>query len=181
MENDRREDWRNSVNDRLVSLTSAQKTTDDELDEIQEKLREIDHILRGYPDEDLEGLIASRDKLATQVLKFNALLMPDIHGHGGVVNDLNEVLQNRTAREKRADHFWKFATAVVVQFLILIGLLVVNWDRIQEYIVLHEHIYQAASIEKDTKKRKALRAHKKRKAVEVPEASNESTEPDPQE
>lgn len=165
MDHERHDDWRNSVDERLVNLNAAQKTADDELDQIQVKLEEFDHILRGDIEDDLEGLLESRNKIQIEINKFNALLMPDIHGHGGVVNDLNEILQNRTRREKRADHFWKFATAVFVQFLVLIGLLIVNWDRIQEYVVLHKHIYQAAEIEKETKRNKVKRIKKKRHAA----------------
>ena len=49
---------------------------------------------------------------------------------------------------------------ICVQSLILFGLLITEWDHIQAFFVLHEHIYQASSIEKDTKKMKAARAKK---------------------
>ena len=181
---DRRGDWESSVNDRLVSLTSAQKTTDDELDEIQERLAKDDRILRGDPEEDHEGLQEAINRHQVLLNKLNAILNPDHLGNGGLLNDVREIKQDRERSEKREGYIWKFATAVIVQFLILTGLLIVNWDNIQGFIVLHEHIYQAAAIERDTKKRKAQRARKaKRKVVEVPEVQSEpdeSAEPDTQ-
>jgi hypothetical protein len=170
----RRGDWESSVNDRLVSLTSAQKTTDDELDEIQAAIARDDRILRGDPEEDHEGLQEAINRHQVLLNKLNAILNPDSLGNGGLLNDVRDLKKDRDRSEKREGYIWKFATAVVVQFLILTGLLVVNWDNIAAFIVLHEHIYQAAAIEKDTKKRKVARAHRKHKVVlDAPEPQAE--------
>lgn len=156
----RRDDWAASVDERLVNLTSAQKSADTDLDDLRLELLKVDRILRGDPERDLDGLIEMIKEHQKEINKFNALLNPDHLGQGGLLNDLREVLGSRQRSEKREGYLWKFATAVVVQFLILIGLIVVNWDKIQEYVVLHQHIHAAAAIEKNTKKLKARRARK---------------------
>jgi hypothetical protein len=154
-----------------------------ELLRLERRLARAERALWGDPDEDREGLIESQNRHQIEINKFNALLMPDIHGNGGVVNDLNEVRYDRSRREKREGYFWHFVTAAFVQFLILIGLIVVNWDNIMGYIVLHQHMYQAQSVERETKKLKAQRAKRKKhkvvevpKVIEVPEVSDEASQ-----
>jgi hypothetical protein len=166
-------EWRNSVDERLVNLVSSQKTTDDDLDEIRVEQAKFDRVLRGDPEENREGMAQSLDRLQAEVTKFNRIFDKDHLGNGGLREDISYLMDDRRRHERREDNAWKFVTAICVQFLILIGLLIVNWDRIQEFLVLHEHIYQAASIERDTKRKKAARARHKRKAVVIPEGPNE--------
>lgn len=52
---ERRDDWKNSVDKKLVDLTSAQRSTDDELDDLGLKYGSLDRILRGDPEADLSG------------------------------------------------------------------------------------------------------------------------------
>jgi len=52
---DRRDDWRNGVDKKLVDLTSAQRSTDDELDDLGLKYDSLDRILRGDPETDISG------------------------------------------------------------------------------------------------------------------------------
>lgn len=165
--------WRNTVDERLVNLNAAQKTADDDLDELRLELAKVDRILRGDPEESKEGIAQSLDRLQAEINKFNRIFEKDHLGNGGLREDISYLMDDRRRHDRREDNAWKFVTAICVQFLILIGLLIVNWDHIQEFIVLHEHIYQAASIERDTKKKKAARAHRKHKVVAVPEATNE--------
>ena len=161
--------WRERVDERLVNLNAAQKTADGELDEIQEKLGQVDRIIRGDPEEKLEGLFEMLHHLQNEINKFNALFNPDIHGNGGLRNDINSLLDKRRRSETREGYIWKFVTALVVQFLILIGLCVVNWDRIQWFVMVKQHTYQAASVERETKRKKEQRAKKRQKPVSVPE------------
>lgn len=140
------------------------------------ELVKIDRALRGDPEENKEGMAQSLDRLQAEIQKFNRIFDKDHLGNGGLLEDIRYLMDDRKRHERREDNAWKFVTAICVQSLILFGLLIVNWDHIQEFIVLHEHIYQAAAIEKDTKKRKAARARHKHKAVEVPEVQGEPTE-----
>ncbi len=165
MEN-RRDDWHNSVDERLVNLTSAQKSADANFVEIEKDLADVqrehsrlDRILRGDPETNLEGLILTIHMLRNDVQKFNNVLYPDSTGHGGLLKDIESLIQKRGRSEKREGYFWAFLTAVSVQFLILIGLVIINWDRIGEYLTLHQHIRQAAKIERHTKALKAQRRH----------------------
>lgn len=171
--------WRNSVDERLVNLNAAQKTADDDLDDIRVEVEKVDRILRGDPEENKEGLNAAMDRQQAEIQKFNRIFDKDHLGNGGLLEDIRYLMEDRKRHEMRENNAWKLVTAICVQFLILIGLLVVNWDHIQEFIVLREHIYQAASIERDTKKRKVARTHKKHKAVETPAEPVEPDKEDP--
>lgn len=174
----RRSDWHDSVDERLVNLTSAQKSADADLTTLREEMLKFDEILRG--DENHDGLIEKVNLLSKEVNKFNALLYRDSAGNPGILKKIDAVLDDRERADKQTGYRWAFRTAfwpvVVVQLLVLIGLVVVNWDKIQEYIVLHEHIYQAAAIERNTKKLKAKRKKKPKPppVEEVPEASDGS-------
>ena len=53
---ERRDDWKNSVDKKLVDLTSAQRSTDDELDDLGLKYDALDRIIRGDPENDRSGL-----------------------------------------------------------------------------------------------------------------------------
>ncbi len=164
-----------------MNLTSAQKTADAELDEIQGELAHLDRILRGDPEERQPGLLADLDRLETKVREFDSLLNADSAGNPGLLKKIDKVLDNRERAEKREGYHWTFWTAflpvVVVQLLILIGLVVVNWDHIREYWVIHEHIHQAAAIERNTKRLKARRARKP-KPVAVPDPDEPAIEGD---
>ena len=52
---ERRDDWKNGVDKKLVDLTSAQRSTDDELDDLGLKYGSLDRILRGDPENDISG------------------------------------------------------------------------------------------------------------------------------
>ncbi len=52
---ERRDDWRNGVDKKLVDLTSAQRSTDDELDDLDLKYDVLDKIMRGDPENDHIG------------------------------------------------------------------------------------------------------------------------------
>lgn len=159
------------------SLSEQSKWIDlKELSRMERRLARAERVLWGDPEEDREGLIELKNRHQNEINKFNALLMPDIHGNGGVVNDLNEVRYDRSRREKREGYFWHFVTAAFVQFLILIGLIVVNWDNIQGYIVLKQHIFQANAVERETKKAKAERAKRKLHKAVPHESTEESVQ-----
>jgi hypothetical protein len=144
----RRDDWRASVDERLARM---------------------DRIIRGDPEDKLDGLIEAIHQMQKEINRFNAILNPDHLGHGGLLNDIRSLMGRRERLTAREGYFWHFATAVFVQFIILAGLLIVNWDHIQAYIVLHQHIHQAATIESNTKKLKAKRsAHKPRPRPVLP-------------
>lgn len=55
MADDRRDDWRNGVDKKLVDLTSAQRSTDDELDDLDLRYNTLDKIIRGDPENDHIG------------------------------------------------------------------------------------------------------------------------------
>jgi hypothetical protein len=179
MEN-RRGDWQNSVDERLVNLNSAQSSTDLELAKMDREIDKIDGILRG--DADGDGLVATLHALQREIQKFNGLLEYDSAGNPGMLRKIDLVLNDRDRAARREGYHWTFFTAAFVQFLILIGLLVVNWDKIREYVIIREHIHQAAAIERNTKALKAKRARhpKKPKPAPVIEAPEPVAEPEPE-
>jgi hypothetical protein len=104
-----------------------------------------------------------RDELKKDISNLRISIVGDAIGEQpGLRQDIAALKIAQTSKERREGYRWAFATAfwpvVVVQFLILAGLVLVNWDKIQEFILLHEHIHQAAVIEANTKKLKTKRA-----------------------
>ena len=169
---DRRGDWQNSVDASLVNLNSAQKSADANLTEIETELAEVqteqirlDRILRGDPEDNLDGLIATMRILQKDVARFNSILDPDHTGHGGLLKDIEQLLGKRERWIKREGYLWTFLTAVVVQALILAGLVIVNWNDIKGYVILRQHIRQTEIVERQTKKAKAERDAKRKKGA----------------
>lgn len=160
--------WRERADERLVSLTTDATVSNDRLDKIDDALDALDKLIRGEPEEGREGILEALHLAQREINKFNAVLNADIHGNGGLRNDINSLLDKRARSEKREGYFWHFATAAFVQFLILIGLIVVNWDRIQWYVMVKQHTFQAESVERETKRMKAERAKRRKVHHEQP-------------
>ncbi len=115
-DNYRREEdrkWRESVETRLVSLTSAQKTTDNELDKLGERLEEMDELLEGDPLKRQDsGLKGDVKELNTGLNELRTIMAPDALGHGGVKNRLENCEMALGLRANKSENRWKFATVI---------------------------------------------------------------------
>jgi hypothetical protein len=140
---DRRDDWHNSVEERLVNLNSAQGTTDLAISGIEKQLSEIDNILRGEPANNIESLVENVNALKTDMRKVNRVFFDkDYLGHGDGVSFLIFLYNQEKTRQKESDarsgYKWGFWTAVVVAVIGLAGLVITNKDQIEKWWP-HDH------------------------------------------
>jgi hypothetical protein len=164
--------WRHSVDAGLVNLTSARKSSDIDLDRRKRDLVKVDKILRGDPERNIEGLIESINHLKTEVNKFNRILEKDYLGHGGLISFINYIVSQQRDQSKRTEYKWSFLNSatvtlgtIIVALISLSGMVFLNWDKIHEYVILREHIHQAAAIESATKKLKPHKARRRKPPV----------------
>lgn len=112
--NDRRDDWRSSVDEHLMSLTTAQKVTDKQLDDLELKYEAIDTVIRGDPGDELAGLAERLHFVETGLQEmrttFLKIKMADV-----------EVTKSK----------WEFAGKIIVQVLILLGMVLLGWDKLE--------------------------------------------------
>lgn len=105
--------WRESVETRLVSLTSAQKQTDDDLDKYEARLDAMDDLLEGKPeDKDDSGLKGDLQDLARGLKKLEVIMAPDSLQHGGVIKRLEALESLAGIKLKASENRWKFGTVV---------------------------------------------------------------------
>lgn len=130
---ERRDDWRHGVDENLASLNAGQRVWDRDIRQIRKSLSDIDALLRGDPAEDTDGVMARVHALETDIRLLRAAVLDDAAGNMG--------LQGRVSKleggEKSSENRWKFATAVVVAILSLLGLLLTNWDRLAAFLEPH--------------------------------------------
>ena len=138
--NERRDDWRNSVDEHLVSLTTAQKVTDTQLEEIELTLDVLDKVIRGDTERETSGLIGRIETMERQIAELRSLVIMDSTGKQGLMHDVQLLL----AGERTSEHRWKYFTSVTVAIISLLGLLITNWDRIQAW--MHQPITDPVDI-----------------------------------
>lgn len=112
---ERRDDWRRGVDQTLVSLTTAQRVTDQQMDDLELQYAAIDKVLRGDPETDTDGFIARLHNLENAVQELKA-----------------ERVKFMVADVTVKGFKWEFLTKVTVQLLILAGLLILGWDKVAE-------------------------------------------------
>jgi hypothetical protein len=140
MAEDQGDDWHNAVDERLVNLNSAQGTTDIELAQVEKKLSEIDDILRGDPQNKLDGLIPDINYLKNEVNKFNRIFDKDYLGHGGLQSFITYLYDQEQVRDRQAGYRWGFVNSVtatfgtiIVSIVGLIGYLIINWGAVSMF------------------------------------------------
>lgn len=105
--------WRESVETRLVSLTSAQKNTDDELDDHASRLERLDDLLEGKPeDKNDSGLKGDIQDLARGLKKLEVIMAPDSLQQGGVIKRLEKLEDLAGIRREARKERWKLAGIV---------------------------------------------------------------------
>lgn len=125
--------WRDDVNSRLVSLTAAQKNTDDDIDELARKIEEFDELLHGDRRERDSGLVGQLNAIETALNAVLRILHPDNLGKGGLINEHNALRDEVLGRKKSSEYTWKNWTAIVVAAIGAIALLVQQWPTISDY------------------------------------------------
>ncbi len=124
---ERREDWRQGVDENLASLNAGQRVWEREVGIILKQLDEADHLLRGDPDKDTDGVMARLHNLENDLALMRAIVLKDAAGGRGLVDRVAAL----ESGERTAGDRWKFATAVIVAVISFAGLIVTNLDRIE--------------------------------------------------
>lgn len=120
---ERRDDWQRGVD---ASLRIWER----EVAAIHRSLAEIDGFLRGDREKDTDGAIARLHQLENSLNLLRAVVLKDAAGGRGLIGRV-EALE---AGERGSDNRWKFATAVAVAILSLLGLLLTNWERLEAFL-----------------------------------------------
>ena len=130
MENERRDDWKHHVDEHLVNLTTAQKVTDRQLDDLEIQLHAVDNLLRGDHEEGTSGLIGRLETVEHYLAELRAIIIMDATGKKGLQHEVAILSSGeRTAKER-----WQFVTAICISVISLLGLVLTNWDKIALFL-----------------------------------------------
>jgi len=114
---ERRDDWKNSVDKKLVDLTSAQRSTDDELDDLDIKYNALDRIIRGDPENDISGF------------------QERLHNVENGLQDLRAEKVKFTVADTTVQGFkWNFWTVFLSALIPSLLALALNWKGISGYL-----------------------------------------------
>lgn len=142
--------WREKVDHEQVTLMTGHQVTSKRLDDVEDKLDELDRTVRGDVERETGGLIERLHRQETEIAKLNAVVFMDAAGEKG----LQEAVKELKRREKNAGYRWKFWTAIVGFLLTLTGLIFTNLDRLTE---MWRRDSGSATIHSKTRKRGSTR------------------------
>ncbi len=170
---ERRDDWRHGVDENLVLLNSAQRSTDKELDELDLLAQKHERIILGDPENNKIGISAQTDSLETlvnelraEIRSLRATLYGDHTGHPGLEGRVDTLEDKRSAKERREGWAWDSFTKITVELLLVIAMLLLNWERIEDLIKSKIHPSPPVAAQK-------VRRRKKPKPIVVPEINGE--------
>ncbi len=148
--------WREKIDERILILTTSLNGINDQIDEIQERLKDIDDILRGDAKQDIGGLMQRLHLVETKVSSISAAIFADMHGRGGLVNDVADLKEGRLDLREEASNKWKFWTAVVVACITTTGFLIKMWPDIRGIFIddgktAYQHLTQPKILKKPTR------------------------------
>ncbi len=78
-------------------------------------------------------MIGQVNALETAVNSIQALLHADHLGHGGLINEHNELMGRRKYREQSREYHWQFWTAVFVAVIGMTGVVLSNWPTLSVF------------------------------------------------
>lgn len=181
---DRRGDWEKAVDVTLLTLTQCQRSTDQELDDLDLKTQSHDRIILGDAENGKIGMSAQLDANETllnatrsELRNLQAVVFGDHTGHPGLDQRVTELEDKKKSKESRAEkregYFWHLVTAIVLQLFMLAGTAMLNWDRIEDFAKKHWHRGPAVKAQVAKPKRP-----RKPKPIVVPEAPHDAASQD---
>ena len=120
------EDWQNRVDERLVDLTTAQKVTNDHLDQIDETLDALDRTIRGDYEKDHDGLVARFKEVEHSVSLLNAIILQDSTGKKGLVATVDALVSGNMEVVERRKH----NVSIIIAIITSGALIITNLDKI---------------------------------------------------
>jgi len=179
---DRREDWHDGVDARLASLTSAQRTTDDQLDDGEIRTTKLEQVVFGDPAENIAGLTEQLHSIQTELTRLIRLIDPDYAGKHGLLKDVAYLMDRDDVRKRREERSrmregwaWESVTKIIVEFLLVVGLLILNWERVEDFArSAWGHLHHSSATAQVAKAAKAKKGRKK-KPIVLPEFEGDPT------
>ena len=172
MDGDRRGDWENDVNKNLISLNTAVQSVQKLIEELELDYAAFDRVLRGDAEEGTDGLIARQhttenmvNELRAELRTLRTVVEGDHTGTPGLKQKVDSLLGKRERSEKREGYFWHFITASVGSVLMVRTLLILNWERIEDFVKAHWP--HSAQVTQQQKKKHG--GKKKQKPIVLPE------------
>ncbi len=164
MDGDRRGDWEKGVDENLAMLNSAQRSTDKELDDLDLLTQKHERILLGDAEEKKIGISAQIDQqdilvneLRAELRSIKSTIYGDHTGHAGLETKVEKLEDKRRWSEKREGWAWDSFTKIAVELLLVIAMLLLNWERIEDFFKArfgHPEQAPAAQTHKARRKRK---------------------------
>lgn len=127
---ERRDDWRSSIDENLASLNAGQRVWERELEIIRKLLSEIDHLLRGDPAEDTDGIMARLHVVENEINLLKGVVLRDKAGGHGLVDRI-EALESEDRRSERRLKLW---IAIVGLLSAALVAAVSNLDRLERFL-----------------------------------------------
>ncbi len=126
--------WRESIETRTVSLTSSQKVTDDELDDLQIQLEEFRVEIEGDPKRRDPGLIGQVNAIETSLNSVQRVLQPDATGNSGLIAEFRKLKNTVQFGERRSEYRWKFWAAIGAAALLLVREVIHDLPQIKTFL-----------------------------------------------
>ena len=158
---ERRDDWRRGVDENLASLNTGQRVTDRLLEDLDANYAALDRLLRGDAEKDTDGVIGRLHHLETQIAQLNSVIFMDAAGKHGLQHTVEKLLSG----ERTSDNRWKFATAVLIALIPVLGAVLLNWGRISAYF---ERTQKPAPLEQAIEHAKHPKGRKRYIIREIP-------------
>lgn len=156
-------------------LNSAQRISDKELDDLDLKYEALDKVLRGDPEQGTDGMIARQhanenmhNEMRAELRGIKQELYGDHAGGDGLTQRVDYLDGKRERANQRAGYFWHFITAVAVQLLFLAAVLVLNWDRVEDFFRRRFSHEPPAHMQAKGRSRR-------RKPIMIPDANDDGT------
>lgn len=124
---ERRDDWRQGVDENLASLNAGQRIFDREVDNLHKILAEIDKDLRGSLEDERDGLIARFRAIETTVNMLKGVIDVDRAGNKGLLGRV-EALEGLDRKAERRLRVWIALIGLISA--LLVGALS-NFDRLE--------------------------------------------------
>ncbi len=105
----------------------------DLIEDLQDRLRELDSILKG--ERGRGGLISEYERHDALLTRIYAVLWQDATGQKGMLHDVDTLMGRRSHRERSSEFKWKFWTAVIVAIISSGGLLLSQWTEIKKVML----------------------------------------------
>ena len=164
-----------AAKERIANLQNGEALQNDRLDEIEEHLDQIDHLLEGRPDDKNDnGLKGDIHEIAVGLNSLRALMQPDSLGAGGVIHRLKALEKKAGFDEKREEYRWKFWLALIGFVSAATVAVISNLDRIEAFLNRHDKPDKVSQMIENAKHPRPR--HRHIKIVIPPETQEDSKE-----